>query len=281
MFSKEKKVFPDSDYYLYSPSLSTQNIFLYPTIVGHFRYMAGYGLYRDSYDSFLCFLVRKGSCKIQIYDRTFTAEEGQIALIDCYIPHSYRSDAPWEAEWFHFDGILARKYYEMITQNENVVFYLNSTYRFEKNLNRLYLSFKNTNVPDPAVLNNLIVNMMTELIVSREQSDKYINREDVIEDTVSYISDNLSGELSLKALAERANLSPFYFSRLFKSETGFAPYDYILTLRINHAKYLLLSTSSSIKDICFQLGFGSESAFCTAFRKKVGQTPKEFRTKKA
>jgi AraC-like DNA-binding protein len=97
-------------------------------------------------------------------------------------------------------------------------------------------------------------------------------------DVVSYIMEHLSEDVSLEELAKKASLSPFYFSRLFKKETGFTPHDYILTTRINHAKFLLLTSSLSIKDICFQLGFSSESAFCTAFKKKIGETPSEFRT---
>ena len=142
----------------------------------------------------------------------------------------------------------------------------------------MYNAFKSSAPINDATMNNWIINLMTELMVSKEATESETNSSDAIEDVVSYIMDNLSEELSLEQLAQKANLSPFYFSRLFKKETGFSPHDYILTSRINHAKYLLLTSHLSVKDICFKLGFSSESAFCTAFKKKTSTSPGDFRS---
>lgn len=277
MYSTEKYINPKSDYYIYTPGSVARNLFLYPTIIGHFKYEKGYRLYRKSFDSFLCIFIKQGSCTIKAYGQTYIAHENQVVFLDCYQPHFYASDTPWEAEWFHFDGPLARTYFETITQNKNVVISLSATYRFEKYLSKIYTAFKNSDPINDAIMNNWIVNLMTELIVSRESNDGPTNSSDTIEDIVTYIMEHLSDELSLEQLAAKANLSPFYFSRLFKRETGFSPHDYILTSRINHAKYLLLTSQLSVKDICFRLGFSSESAFCTAFKKKTSQSPGVFR----
>ena len=277
MLSTEKFINPKSDYYIYTPGSTAQNLFLYPTIVGHFKYESGYHLYRESFDSFLCIFIKQGSCTVKTLGQTYTASENQIIFLDCYQPHSYESDTPWEAQWIHFDGPLARGYYEAITQNKNIVITLSSTYRFEKYLSKIYLAFKNSEPISDAKMNNWIVNLMTELFTSKQPSDN-VNSSDIVEDIVSYIMDNLDQELSLEDLAAKANLSPFYFSRLFKKETGFSPHDYILTTRINHAKYLLRTSTMSVKDICFTLGFSSESAFCTAFKKKTNSSPGDFRS---
>lgn len=277
MLSTEKFINPKSDYYIYTPGSTAQNLFLYPTIVGHFKYESGYHLYRESFDSFLCIFIKQGSCTVKALGQTYTASENQIIFLDCYQPHSYESDTPWEAQWIHFDGPLARGYYEAITQNKNIVITLSSTYRFEKYLSKIYLAFKNSEPISDAKMNNWIVNLMTELFTSKQPSDN-VNSSDIVEDIVSYIMDNLDQELSLEDLAAKANLSPFYFSRLFKKETGFSPHDYILTTRINHAKYLLRTSTMSVKDICFTLGFSSESAFCTAFKKKTNSSPGDFRS---
>ena len=278
MLTTEKYINPKSDYYIYTPGSVAQNLFLYPTIIGHFKYDSKYRLYRESFDSFLCIFVKQGSCIVRACGQTIHAHENQIIFLDCYQPHSYESDGPWEAEWFHFDGPMARGYYEAITQNKNIVISLSSTYRFEKYLSKMYNAFKSSAPINDATMNNWIINLMTELMVSKEATESETNSSDAIEDVVSYIMDNLSEELSLEQLAQKANLSPFYFSRLFKKETGFSPHDYILTSRINHAKYLLLTSHLSVKDICFKLGFSSESAFCTAFKKKTSTSPGDFRS---
>ena len=277
MFSREKLVDPKSDYYIHTPGTLARDLFLYPTIVGDFRYEQGYSLYRESFDSFLCFIVKGGSCTVTIQGRNYMAFKDQIVFLNCYEPHSYGSSTSFETKWMHFDGPPAKGFFEAITESTGPILTLSSTYRFEKYLDKVYSSFKNRLSLNDAVLNNWIINMMTELLVSKEHSDKFSSQSDVIEDVVSYIMDHLSEDIPLEELAKKANLSPFYFSRLFKKETGFTPHDYIITSRINHARYLLLTTDQSIKDICFQLGFSSESAFCTTFKKKTGHTPREFR----
>jgi AraC-like DNA-binding protein len=277
MFSKEKSVDPKSDYYIYTPGALARDLFLYPTIVGDFKYEPGYNLYRESFDSFLCFIVKDGSCTVTVQGKNYVAFKNQIVFLNCYEPHSYGSSTSFETKWMHFDGHQAKGFFEAITGSDGPILTLSSTYRFEKYLDRIYSSFKSSQPLNDAVLNNWIINMMTELLVSKEHGDKVSGQSDIIEDVVSYIMENLSEDIPLEGLAKKANLSPFYFSRLFKKETGFTPHDYIITTRVNHARYLLLTTDLSIKDICFQLGFSSESAFCTTFRKKTGQTPGDFR----
>ncbi len=278
MLSTEKFVKPNSDFYVYTPSTLAAKLFLYPTIVGHFSYEPGYNLHRDSYDSFLCMYIKNGSCSVTSDGKTFTAGKGQIVLLDCYKPHSYSSDVAWDAFWFHFDGVQARDYYNEITANRNIVLSLGATYRFEKYIKKIYEVFKDSIPTADALLNSWIINIMTELMVNRAVLEKENIISDVIEDIISYITDNISENITLEQLAKKASLSPYYFSRQFKAETGFTPHDYILTAKINHAKYLLVSSQMSIKDICFNLGFNSESAFCIAFKKKVDATPSEYRS---
>lgn len=280
MNSKENLVTPESDYYIYTPGILSRDLFLSPTITGFFKYEAGYELYREAFDSFLVMYIKKGKCKVRIGEDTYNATEGQIVLIDCYEPHYYGSKYGWEALWLHFDGALARKYYEVITKENGNLITLKSNYHFEKYLDKIYTAFKTGASVNDAVLNKWIVNILTELIVSGVKPKSTELSGETIEELVSYINDHLSEELSIEVLAEKANISPFHFLRVFKKETGFTPHDYIVTARISHAKYLLSTTAMSSKDICFQLGFGSESAFCSTFKRKTHMTPQEFRETK-
>jgi len=210
--------------------------------------------------------------------RRFRARERQVVVLDCYSPHAYHTADGWEAEWLHFDGPCARGYFDAILAGGSPVISLKSNYRFEKYLHKIYVQFRETTPVREAVLNNYIVNILTELLIGRETANpRAAVSTSIIEDSIAYISDHLSQELSLDGLAANAALSPFYFSRLFKKETGFSPHQYILTARIRNAKFLLQSTDDPVKNICFTVGFTSESSFCTAFKKETGLTPSEFR----
>ena len=279
MLSTENLVVPGSDYYIYTPSAQAQSLFLYPLIVGRFQYLPGYCLRRTSLDSFLIMYVIRGGCQVEWGGRRLPAREGQIVVLDCYAPHAYHTADGWEAEWLHFDGPCARGYFDAILAGGSPVISLKNSYRFEKNLHKVCAQFRDAAPVREAILNNYIVNLLTELLVSREAASPGAQSAGIIEDSVAYINDHLAQELSLEGLAAQAALSPFYFSRLFKKETGFSPHQYVLATRISNAKFLLQSTGDSVKTICFTVGFTSESSFCTAFKKETGLTPSEYRAR--
>ena len=102
-----------------------------------------------------------------------------------------------------------------------------------------------------------------------------------MENVISYINEHFTGKITIQTLAEQAMLSQYHFIRMFKSYTSFTPHEYIVNIRISAAKYMLKNTSLSVKDIGLDAGFPSESAFCTAFKKKMGITPTEYRNSTA
>ncbi|MEI3282655.1 MAG: hypothetical protein V8R61_08115 [Enterocloster sp.] len=88
--------------------------------------------------------------------------------MDCYEPHCYDTTTGWDAEWLHFDGSNARSYFKAIMDSRNPVIDLHDTYRFEKYLHRIYISFKDHISIKEALLNNYIVNILTELLIGRD-----------------------------------------------------------------------------------------------------------------
>ena len=277
MISYEPGVMKDSDYYVYTASSLAEKTFFYPVCVGHFLYDATYSLKRSSYDSFLIVYMKKGQCIVTTNNQTYTARENQIILLDCYKPHGYYTTIGWESEWIHFDGIAATAYYQMITEASGPIITLRDSYRFEKYLHKIYQLFRENASIKEALVSQYITNILTELLVSRDNPSGHSEPSDIIEETTAYMNEHLTEPLTLDDLAARASLSPYYFTRLFKKETGFTPHEYLIAMRINSAKFLLKTTSASIKEICFLTGFASESSFCTTFKKWVNATPSSYR----
>jgi AraC family transcriptional regulator len=92
-----------------------------------------------------------------------------------------------------------------------------------------------------------------------------------------YIDAHLDEDLSLEKLSAAVQLSPHYFATLFKRSTGFTPHQYAMKCRIDKAKQLLQRRDLTLVEICYQVGFQSQSHFTRVFRQYVKTTPKAYR----
>lgn len=253
-------------------------MFFYPICVGHFIYDAGYRLDRENYDSFLVELIQRGSFTLETNGQRYHVTEGNVVIVDCYKPHKYYSDTGWESLWLHFDGVSARNYYEQIIQSSGPVMSLKDNYHVEKNLNRVFQLFHTRKSPVEALMSQYICAVLTDLLVCLPDVEYEQRHSHIIEDTVTYINENLCRNLSIEDLSEQASLSSYHFIRVFKRETGYTPHEYIVLARTNLAKYLLKNTTMSVKEVSLTAGYSSESIFCTSFRKREGFTPSQYRS---
>jgi len=85
--------------------------------------------------------------------------------------------------------------------------------------------------------------------------------------------------LTVRELAERLHLSPCYFCKLFRRQTGFTFTAYRTQLRIETAKRLLLDPNRRVSEAAYEAGFESIPYFNRAFRRYVGCSPSEFRAR--
>lgn len=92
-----------------------------------------------------------------------------------------------------------------------------------------------------------------------------------------YINAHYKEEVRLSELADLTNMTPVAFSRFFKLRTGGGLMDYIIDIRLGHATRLLVDSTMSISEICYDCGFNNISNFNRIFRKKKHCSPKEFR----
>jgi AraC-type DNA-binding domain-containing proteins len=98
--------------------------------------------------------------------------------------------------------------------------------------------------------------------------------------TIEYMKEHLNEPLRAATLAGIANMSlPHYFAQ-FKRVTGSSPIDYLIKLRMDHARRLLSETSWSVKEVAVSLGYEDPLYFSRVF-KSVNQTaPTDFRAQK-
>ena len=94
--------------------------------------------------------------------------------------------------------------------------------------------------------------------------------------THEYMLDNFTQPISLTELAQTANISEFHFLRSFKAVFGESPYQYLLNLRLQLAKYLLIAGKQSITEIALSTGFKEVQAFSKLFRRAFRKGPSAF-----
>ena len=95
--------------------------------------------------------------------------------------------------------------------------------------------------------------------------------------SIDYIYDNLHRQLTVTELAEKEGLSASYFSRLFVKETGMNVNQFINDAKIRTAQNMLRYSEFPILDISISMGFSSQSAFSSTFKKVTGLSPKAYR----
>lgn len=87
-----------------------------------------------------------------------------------------------------------------------------------------------------------------------------------------YLSENFNKNISLEALAKVAYLSPFHLLRAFRKTVGLPPHEYVINLRIQHARHLL-SQGRSLSDAAHETGFWDQSHFNRHFKRIMGISP--------
>jgi transcriptional regulator GlxA family with amidase domain len=100
-------------------------------------------------------------------------------------------------------------------------------------------------------------------------------------DVINLMENNIEVPLSLPSIANKCQLSLRQIERLFHKYRGLTPSQYYLSLRLAHAKQLLLNTNRSVIDISIATGFETQSYFTACYRKHFGSSPRNHRSQVA
>lgn len=87
----------------------------------------------------------------------------------------------------------------------------------------------------------------------------------------------LAEDLRLGELAALVGLSPFHFTRAFRTAAGRTPHQMLVEVRVERAAQFLATTRRSVLDIGMEVGYGSGQAFARAFKRARGLTPEQYR----
>ena len=233
----------------------------------------------------------RGNATVYCGDRTLTARDGDVILINPYEIHrlSYDSGSP-EYDCLMIDAALYRDPRQGVCET-----------RYFDLLAGGHIHFENHIPPDTDAVDHIralcaelrekpfayelsvkarVFALFTCLFRSHIYSDtplqqlvQNMERYDRIKPALDYMQAHLSEHISLDALARACNVSSAHFCRLFRQITGTTPVQYLNNLRLHEAAVLLKKSDKSVAQIAEAVGFDDVGYLSRRFKSKFGLTP--------
>lgn len=264
--------------YFYEPAQLAKEVFYYVLWGGEYVVNAPYSIRRDYMNSFIFFLIKKGSLHFHYQNQSFTASKDEIVLLDCKKENNYYATEETVFQFFHFNGKHIQELYNAIYDSKGSVYSIPAQQNTIPDILSLIESQQKVDFKISLKIYELLGNILESNSPSFEYRDSAIAKKTPeIEAALSYIQKNFSSKITVEKLSHISNLSTYHFSRLFKKHVGTSPHQYLLNYRLIQAKNLLVDSQLSIEQISIECGFYSTGHFINAFSKSTGMTPGKFR----
>ena len=111
----------------------------------------------------------------------------------------------------------------------------------------------------------------------RSTAQTYARDQRRVVDTALWVDEHSAQPLSLDDMARQAGLSPCHFLRVFGTEFGVTPHQYLVQCRLRRASRRLIEGDESVTDIALDVGFSDLSNFVRSFHRAAGAAPASFR----
>lgn len=254
--------------------------------------LAKVNLHTHDYYEFYFFL--EGDVSIQIGDKEYPVQFGDIMLIPPHRPHrpiihsmktSYRRFVFWISEEYCNHLLHISPDYVFLMQYVQV----NKTYIFhndqisfnavQSKVLRLIEEMQSDrfgrNAQITLCVNDLVL-YLNRMIHERNNLKSRSEESSLYQRLTDYIEDHLEEPLSLEKLAEEFYVSKYHIAHVFKDNLGLSIHQYITKKRLALCKEAIQG-KMSIKETYQTFGFGDYSSFYRAFKKEYGISPKDFK----
>lgn len=222
-----------------------------------------------------CFVyVLSGSAEYTFGEKTFIAEKGNII----YLSHGSKYDIKVSETgyWFiHVDFFFENDSVEIC---ENKIFKHESLAELESTFVKMRKCWLDGSVSDKIKCKSYLYSIYSEVVEAELWGYAPSSKISKLKKAVKMISEGYSNpNFSVEQLCKECGLSEVHFRRLFWEVYHTSPIKYIISLRVNRAKELLLGTDMSMRDISDGCGFNSAYYFSKMFKESTGMTPSSYR----
>lgn len=236
------------------------------------------------HDFFEIEIIIDGSASQILNGKKYDLKRGYVYLLTTTDFHEILMDSPLESYNIMFDeSILSEGLVDKIMNIKDNLICLFEGEELDKIIHLAEL-LRLENQYDEEYINNLLDCMVMLILKHIKIADKKTNKQKnsskvLMHKASLYMRMHFRDNLSLDDIASYVNLNSSYFCKIFHSEMGTSPKQYLSALRLEYAKKLLSITDLPVIEICFACGYNSLSNFLKAFKQKYGFSPKCIRSR--
>ncbi len=264
-----------------TPSSLTMSLPFYLLEWGHFIAQKEYYTIRENSSRFLLFHTLSGKGRLTYSGKVYVLNANSVATIWCDKPHRYEtlSKEPWDFQWFHYNGSAAHEYYNLLNTQDIAILHIEPDGIKAKQINDI-VSIENPHtITENLRVTESIVQLMTSLISLRSKIEQYHNPkiENQLRTALDFMLENIDKKISVDDISRSVYMSYFHFSHIFKKQTGTSPYEFLIYLRLNRAKELLITTNDSLETISDKCGFSNSKSLIYHFNRTLHITPIQYK----
>lgn len=239
-----------------------------------------HGLKRGSAELALIQYTLSGWGLLEMGGRRFRVQPGQAMLL--YFPHDHRYWLPAESgRWeFIYACVYGRdilRIWQDLNLRHGPVWDISPKAPVVRRLADLIRSVQTGAIRSVFESSFRAYELAMNLLEWGQSRPAAIPRVPAIQRAVDHAREHFRTTRGVADLAAVAGFSRYHFTRMFKRDTGYAPGEYLLQLRLRHAARRLAETAGRVKEIALASGFEDVNYFCRRFRKSYGVSPAQFR----
>lgn len=266
---------------LYTPSAFARTSLIHLQEIGSLLARQPHVNQRSNLSSYLFFMVESGSGKLVYRDINYELRPGDCIFIDCRQPYAHSTDNDlWSLKWCHFFGpSMANIYAKYVERGGRPTFHPESLASFEDVWSKVYKVAKSSDYVRDMKINEGLTALLT--LIMSESWHPGSQREGLKKQNIlpikNYLDEHYEEKITLDGLSTKFYINKYYLTRLFKEQFGVSIHNYLLQVRITHAKQLLRFTKEKVETIGRSCGIGDLHYFSRTFKKVEGISPSEYR----
>jgi AraC-like DNA-binding protein len=266
------------------PTLSDHAFFCLPESVGWYTDSPWHSVDRqeNALNNFSLHLVVKGKGFLVVDNQTYSLQAGDAFLYFPLQRQRYYSsqDDPWEVRWMHFYGSKMKDYLLDRGLHRSHLWTVRQWKPLVQAYHELLLEAEENTLYQLARLSTLTYSVIAEFVNQAEPLSANKNEETSsrILQLLPLIQQEASKPFELEYWAGQAEVSTYYFCKLFRKVTQMTPMTFVKLCRLQLAKqWLLEKRELTIRQIAQDSGYPSTSYFNKRFLEQEGMTPSEYR----